>query len=129
MRVFRYCLATCFLIVSAPAQQVQLSVADQISAERLLAHIRILASDEFEGRGPGSRGEEKTVEYLITQFREAKLMPVNTDGTYIQRVPLTILSSHGSIHFHGTNGDYSLTQGEVLVCTLPVSLHMEVKEI
>jgi len=37
-----------------------------------MRHIRTLASDEFEGRGPGSAGEKQTVEYLIHQFRGFK---------------------------------------------------------
>ena len=39
-----------------------------ISAASLLARTKILASDEFEGRAPGSPGEEKTVAYLVTEF-------------------------------------------------------------
>ena len=40
-----------------------------MSAANLLAHIKVLASDEFEGRAPGSPGEERTVAYLTEQFR------------------------------------------------------------
>jgi hypothetical protein len=123
MCVFRCCLAISFLIATVSAQQVQPNpgVAVQVSAERLFAHIRILASDEFEGRGPGSHGEDKTVEYLIAQFRKAKLLPGNPDGTYIQSVPLTVLNSHGSIRFHSAKEDYSLSENEALVYSLRVS--------
>ena len=58
------------------------------SADRLLNHIRILSSDEFEGRGPGSRGEDLTIKYLEDQYRSAGLEPGNPDGTYLQNVPL-----------------------------------------
>src|SRR3974390_1204267 len=58
------------------------------SADRLLNHIRILSSDEFEGRGPGSKGEQLTIKYLEDQFRSAGLEPGNPDGTYLQSVPL-----------------------------------------
>src|SRR5207248_3648218 len=47
-----------------------------------------LSSDEFEGRAPGTRGEELTVRYLVDQFKKIGLKPGNTDGTYIQKVPL-----------------------------------------
>ncbi len=57
-------------------------------AERLMGHIRQLSSDEFEGRGPATRGEELTVAYLERQFRELGLEPGNPDGTYFQNVPL-----------------------------------------
>ncbi len=60
----------------------------QISADTLLADIKTLASDEFEGRKPGSAGEEKTVAYIEKQFRDMGLKPGNPDGTYIQKVPL-----------------------------------------
>src|SRR5579871_6123450 len=58
------------------------------SGARILNHIRILSSDEFEGRGPGSRGEELTIKYMEDQFRAAGLEPGNPDGTYLQNVPL-----------------------------------------
>ena len=61
---------------------------ESITASGLLRHIQVLASDEFEGRAPGSRGEDLTVRYLIGQFQELGLEPGNPDGTYIQNVPL-----------------------------------------
>ena len=48
----------------------------------------MLSSDEFEGRAPGTKGEELTVNYLVDQFKKAGLKPGNTDGTYMQKVPL-----------------------------------------
>jgi len=74
---------------SASAQEVPLKPAfDSLRAERILEHIKVLASDEFQGRGPGTPGEEKTVVYLTDQFRAIGLAPGNPDGTYIQNVPL-----------------------------------------
>ena len=61
---------------------------DSVSADDLLRHIKVLASDEFEGRGPGTRGEELTVKYLTEQARRLGLKPGNPDGTYVQKVPL-----------------------------------------
>jgi Zn-dependent M28 family amino/carboxypeptidase len=49
--------------------------------------VRVLASDEFEGRKPGTPGEEKTVAYLVDQFRKLGLKPGNGDS-YLQQVPL-----------------------------------------
>jgi Zn-dependent M28 family amino/carboxypeptidase len=51
------------------------------------AHVRTLASDEFEGRAPGSAGEEKTVEYLKAQFERMGLQPGNGDS-WFQTVPM-----------------------------------------
>lgn len=59
-----------------------------IEPGRILSHIRVLASDELEGGGPGTEGEQKTVAYLTDQFRGMGLKPGNPDGTYVQDVPL-----------------------------------------
>jgi hypothetical protein len=40
-----------------------------IDPQALSRHVRVLASDEFEGRAPATEGEERTVQYLIEQFR------------------------------------------------------------
>jgi Zn-dependent M28 family amino/carboxypeptidase len=54
----------------------------------LLAHTKKLSSDEFEGRAPGTKGEDLSVNYLADQFKAVGLKPGNTDGTYFQQVPL-----------------------------------------
>jgi Zn-dependent M28 family amino/carboxypeptidase len=59
-----------------------------IDLDRLLAHTRKLSSDEFEGRAPGTKGEDLSVNYLADQFTKVGLKPGNTDGTYFQKVPL-----------------------------------------
>ena len=58
-----------------------------IHGAAIAEHVRTLASDEFEGRAPGTRGEEQTLEYLRTAFRSAGLTPWRTEG-YEQEVPL-----------------------------------------
>jgi Zn-dependent M28 family amino/carboxypeptidase len=60
----------------------------EIDVDALMAHTRVLSSDQFEGRAPGSKGEELTVAYLIDQFQKMGLKPGNPDGTFIQKVPL-----------------------------------------
>ncbi len=55
---------------------------------RMLADIKTLSSDEFEGRAPGSKGEELTVAFLEEQFKKIGLQPGNTDGTFVQSLPL-----------------------------------------
>jgi Zn-dependent M28 family amino/carboxypeptidase len=54
----------------------------------LLAHTKKLSSDEFEGRAPGTKGEDLAVNYLADQFKAVGLEPGNTNGTYFQPVPL-----------------------------------------
>ena len=70
-----------------------------ISAASLLARTAILASDEFEGRGPGTPGEEKTVNYLVAEFTKLGLKPGNPDGTYIQNAPLVGITSKPTLAF------------------------------
>jgi len=61
---------------------------ESISSEGLLRHIKVLASDEYEGRAPGTKGEDLTVTYLTDQFTKLGLKPGNPDGTFVQKVPL-----------------------------------------
>src|SRR5437764_12830864 len=67
-------------------QRTPIGELPDIDTDAVLAHIKTLSSDEFEGRGPGTKGEELTVAYLIDQFQKIGLKPGNTDGTYIQKV-------------------------------------------
>ena len=64
------------------------AAAESITAEAILDHIRVLASDEFEGRLPGTRGEDLTVDYVIKQFQEMGLKPGASGGSWTQAVPL-----------------------------------------
>ncbi len=61
---------------------------DSITANDILQHIKVLSSDEYEGRGPGTKGEELTVKYLTEQYQRIGLKPGNPDGTFVQKVPL-----------------------------------------
>ena len=59
-----------------------------IDTATLMRHVRVLANDSLLGRQPGSLGEDKTVAYLESEFKAIGLVPGNTDGTYVQKVPL-----------------------------------------
>ena len=78
------------LTVLAACAAAPLGAADTpaIDAARILNHIKVLASDDFQGRKPGTEGEEKTVAYLEAEFKKLGLKPGNTDGTYVQKVPM-----------------------------------------
>lgn len=66
-----------------------LTAAQQhINANDLLQHIKVLASDAFEGRSPGTAGEDSTVNYLTREFQKLGLQPGNPDGTFVQEVPM-----------------------------------------
>src|SRR5947208_4610332 len=77
----------CQILCAARGADVD-DAAASITANDLMRHIRALASDEFEGRAPGTRGEQLTVAYLTDQFTRLGLKPGNPDGTYVQKVPL-----------------------------------------
>jgi len=70
------------------AAQLPLSQLPDIDQARVLAHITRLSSDEFQGRLPGTKGEELSVKYISEQFQAAGLEPGNPDGTWVQKVPL-----------------------------------------
>jgi Zn-dependent M28 family amino/carboxypeptidase len=70
-----------------------------ITADGLMAHIRTLASDEFEGRAPGTAGEEKTIQYLADQFRQFGLTPGNPDGSWLQPVSMVGFTAAPSASF------------------------------
>jgi Zn-dependent M28 family amino/carboxypeptidase len=62
--------------------------ANGITSEGIMSHIRVLASDGFEGRAPGTAGEDSTVAYLTAQFQALGLSPGNPDGSFVQNVEL-----------------------------------------
>lgn len=60
----------------------------KIDPAAIIKHVKVLASDEYEGRAPGTHGEELAVTYIADEFKQLGLKPGNTDGTYFQKVPL-----------------------------------------
>ena len=60
---------------------------DGIDAADFAEHVEHLASDDFGGRGPGSAGEDKTVDYIKSQFARIGLQPGN-GGDWFQTVPM-----------------------------------------
>src|SRR5687768_8491315 len=80
-----------------------------IRANDILERTRVMSSDEFEGRAPGSRGEELTVAYLTDQFKKLGLKPGNPDGTYVQNVPLVGFSTQPTMTLASAGGTKQLT--------------------
>ena len=62
--------------------------APAFTADAVMAHVKVLASDQFEGRAPVTKGEDLTVAYIADQFRAVGLKPGAADGTYMQKVPM-----------------------------------------
>src|SRR3954468_9893096 len=72
-----------------------------ISPERMSIIVKTLAADTFEGRGPGTPGEAKTIAYLAEQFRLLGLEPAGPNHSWFQTVPLvrTQLDKAGTASF------------------------------
>jgi hypothetical protein len=83
--IYRAVLAACILLSpSSAARPAHGQPAAQPEEARLRHVVERLASPEFGGRS--GAGGEKTVTYLIDQFRELKLAPL-FDGEYVQAIP------------------------------------------
>jgi Zn-dependent M28 family amino/carboxypeptidase len=97
---------------------VPVNQAVQIEPSHLSHDVKVLASDEFEGRGPNTPGETKTVAYLVNQFEAAGLKPggdlVDGKRGWTQDVPLGRFEIKGPVEVkvRGGGKEESLTQGE-----------------
>jgi len=91
--------------MSAPPSPADVSrAAATISADDLVARIKVLSSDDFEGRAPGTHGEELTLQYLVSEFKALGLSPGNPDGTYVQKVPLSEFRAEPTALVHAPGG-------------------------
>ena len=75
---------------------------------RLSAIVKVLASDAFEGRAPGSAGEQKTLDYLVGEFKALELEPAGPNKSYLQDVPLLKTQVDPKGTFSLTSGDAKL---------------------
>jgi Zn-dependent M28 family amino/carboxypeptidase len=105
---------------AAPAVKPAVSAtqAAQIEPSHLSQDVKVLSSDEFEGRGPNTPGEVKTVAYLINQFEAAGLKPggdlVDGKRGWTQDVPLGRFEIKGPVEIGIKAGgkEEAFTQGE-----------------
>ncbi len=77
--------AACGLVAQELPPAVKAAEAS-IDGEKIRAHVRFLADDLLEGRGPGLRGSELAAKYIATQFALYGLKPGGDNGTYMQQV-------------------------------------------
>jgi Zn-dependent M28 family amino/carboxypeptidase len=105
--------AACAPAVQETATAVAPSAAS-VDPARLEQHVRVLAGDDFEGRGPATPGEEKTVAYIAEQFRAAGLQPGGPNGSWYQDVPLKQSAIVGTpeLAFTVAGNRQALAQGE-----------------
>ena len=65
---------------------------NSINADQLSNHIQTIASDEFEGRAPSTKGEELTLAYLEKHFKQLGFIGGN-NGSFYQEVPLVSIEA------------------------------------
>jgi Zn-dependent M28 family amino/carboxypeptidase len=103
-------LLACILLSGAETSPVPARALNAITPEGIVKHIRVLASDEFEGRAPATPGEQKSLEYIIGQCEALKLAPGNPNGTWIEPVALWgITAGGGEITVKSGDTDFPLT--------------------
>lgn len=98
--------ALALMTAGAPAALAQQAPA--IDAERMNQAVRVLASDAFEGRAPASPGEEKTVAWLVDQFRAAGAQGGGPDGAFVQVAQLSRTRQDGPASIAAKVGDRTI---------------------
>ena len=87
MRNFKLLAAAAAALLAASPAATQ-TAAPGIEPARLTETVRTLTDDWFQGRAPGTLGEQRTVAYLIGRFQALGLEPGGPDGKWVQQVPL-----------------------------------------
>src|SRR4028118_335668 len=98
------------LLSACASRPAERAAGPKIDPIRMSNMVRTLASDEFEGRAPGTAGEAKTIAYIAEQFRLAGLEPAGENGGWVQRVPLvrTQLAQGGRVTVAAQGGTLPL---------------------
>ena len=121
MRILAPLPAFALLLASSGA------LAQSFDPARLDTHVKTLSSDEFEGRGPATPGEQKTVAYLVQQLQAAGVEPggevVNGQRQWTQRVPLLKSDIVGTptITLHRGTATTALKQGPDIAIRSPLN--------
>jgi len=125
MTKFRWLAATAVALIAVPLSGAPTGT---FSPQRLSAIDKFISSDAFEGRGPATRAETKTIDYIAAQFRAAGLQPagdiVNGKRSWFQNVPLLRSEITGSPRFAlnlGNGQTVQLTQGNEIALKAPVN--------
>ena len=124
MKTFRWYAASALALVAGSALAATTSA---ISPQRLSDIDRTISSDAFEGRGPATRAETKTINYIADQFKSAGLQPagdtVNGQRGWFQNVPLLESELTGTPRFTlnlGNGRSIPLTQGNEIALRAPL---------
>ena len=119
MRIWGNCgiLACAGVLLAACANEPRMPPpSNDIDEIAYRNHVWKLASDDFEGRKPGTPGEEKTVAYLTEQFRKLGLKPGNGQS-FVQQVPMveTVAGADTALSVAGRSGTIRFANGQDMV--------------
>src|SRR3954451_12350837 len=119
------------LTIAAP---ILAAPASGISAQRMSDVDKYISSDAFEGRGPATPAETKTIHYIAQQYKEIGLQPAgdtaNGQRSYFQNVPLLKSDIVGNPQFTlnlGNGRSLQLTQGDQIALKAPLNGQNAVK--
>lgn len=90
MRILALGLSIAAFITAAFAEKDR---APRFDPEKIRAHVKYLASDEFEGRGMNQKGGDLAAEYIAAQFKSYGLKGSGENGTYFQQVPMVAVKT------------------------------------
>jgi len=111
-------VAGCVAILGLSSQAKDAAPIPWLDLDVFRAHVATLASDEFDGRKPGTVGEEKTVDYIRRQFADAGLKPGH-GTTFFQSVPMVEITAapDATLTFErsGTRQDLKYAQDMVVL--------------
>jgi Zn-dependent M28 family amino/carboxypeptidase len=126
MKTFRWVAVSTSAVALAAAASA--ATTSGISPERLSDIDRTISSDAFEGRGPATRAETKTINYIADQFRSVGLQPagdvIGGQRSWFQNVPLLKSDIVGNPQFTlnlGNGQSLSMTQGNEIALRAPLN--------
>ena len=114
--------AALFIPAIAAAQ-----AAPRFDAARMARDVQTLSSDAFEGRGPATRGEKMTIDYLVRELRAAGVQPggdpVNGKRGWTQAVPLLKgdITGTPTLSLNVNGATVPLTQGNQIAVRAPMN--------
>ena len=120
------------LLAFTIASAVHAADAPTIDPQRLSSDVKTLSSDAFEGRGPDTPGETKTIDFVVSQFKAAGIQPggdlKNGKREWTQAVPLlrTEIVGKPQLSFDLAGKTQTLTQGEQISVRAPLDGSTEV---
>ena len=124
---FHAAVAAIALLAIAPAVSAAPAKRDAPITEAELAdHIRVLASDAFEGRAPGTEGEDRTVAYIVGEWAKAGLEAVSSSTTpWLQPVPFVETQALvGRAKFKVNGRDFALEDDGIILSSRDASISL-----